>query len=100
MDVVGAILIALGLAGMAMSDPQAHLQQIAIFALLVAFGSDTQDITIDAYRIEAVGPPVAGGDGRQLRVRLPGGVAGRRRRRVLHRCGPDLAIRVFHHGLP
>ena len=48
------LLIALGLAGMAMSDPQAHLQQIAIFALLVAFGSATQDITIDAYRIEAV----------------------------------------------
>ena len=48
------VVIALGLAGMAMSDPQAHLQQIAIFALLVAFGSATQDITIDAYRIEAV----------------------------------------------
>ena len=48
------VMIALGLAGMAMCDPQAHLQQIAIFALLVAFGSATQDITIDAYRIEAV----------------------------------------------
>jgi len=48
------LLIALGLAGMALSDPQAHLQQIALFALLVAFGSATQDITIDAYRIEAV----------------------------------------------
>ena len=47
-------LIALGLAGMAMCEPQAHLQQIALFALLVAFGSATQDITIDAYRIEAV----------------------------------------------
>ena len=48
------LMIALGLAGMAMCDPQAQLQQIAIFALLVAFGSATQDITIDAYRIEAV----------------------------------------------
>ena len=47
-------LIALGLAGMALSDPHSQLQQIAIFALLVAFGSATQDITIDAYRIEAV----------------------------------------------
>ena len=47
-------LIALGLAGMALCDPQAHLQLIAVFALLVAFGSATQDITIDAYRIEAV----------------------------------------------
>ena len=48
------LLIALGLAGMALSEPQAHLQQLALFALLVAFGSATQDITIDAYRIEAV----------------------------------------------
>ena len=47
-------VIALGLAGMAWSDPLTQLQQIAIFALLVAFGSATQDITIDAYRIEAV----------------------------------------------
>ena len=47
-------LIALGLAGMALSDPLSQLQLIAIFALLVAFGSATQDITIDAYRIEAV----------------------------------------------
>ena len=47
-------LIALGLAGMALSDPQSQLQQLALFALLVAFGSATQDITIDAYRIEAV----------------------------------------------
>ena len=47
-------LIALGLAGMALSDPLTQLQMIAIFALLVAFGSATQDITIDAYRIEAV----------------------------------------------
>lgn len=48
------IAIALGLAGMAMSDPLSQLQLIAVFALLVAFGSATQDITIDAYRIEAV----------------------------------------------
>ena len=47
------LLIALGLLGMAMCNPQAQLQQIAIFALIVAFGSATQDITIDAYRIEA-----------------------------------------------
>ena len=47
-------LIALGLAGMALSDPLSQLQLIALFALLVAFGSATQDITIDAYRIEAV----------------------------------------------
>ena len=51
---VAQLVIALGLAGMAWSDPHSQLQQIALFALLVAFGSATQDITIDAYRIEAV----------------------------------------------
>ena len=48
------LLVALSLVGMALSDPQTQLRLIAVFALLVAFGSATQDITIDAYRIEAV----------------------------------------------
>ena len=48
------LCIATGLAGMATSDPQNGLQMIAILALVVAFGSATQDITIDAYRIEAM----------------------------------------------
>ena len=48
------IAIATGLAGMALTDPRIDLLQVALFALLVAFGSATQDITIDAYRIEAV----------------------------------------------
>ena len=48
------LLISLSLAAMALSDPQTHLRLVAVFALLVAFGSATQDITIDAYRIEAV----------------------------------------------
>ena len=46
--------IALGLIGMAMTDPTRTLTPIAAFALLVAFSSATQDIAIDAYRIEAV----------------------------------------------
>lgn len=46
--------IAAGLAGMAMTDPQSQLTQLALLALLVAFGSSTQDISIDAWRIEAV----------------------------------------------
>jgi len=46
--------IVLGLAGMALTDPHNELTQLAVFALLVAFGSATQDITVDAYRIEAV----------------------------------------------
>ena len=46
--------IAGGLIGMALTDPSASIEQVAFFALLVAFSSATQDITIDAYRIEAV----------------------------------------------
>ena len=48
------ICIAGGLLGMASNDPHTDLQAIAAFALMVAFGSATQDITIDAYRIEAM----------------------------------------------
>lgn len=46
--------IAAGLVGMANSDVHSQLQQIALFAVWVAFCSSTQDIVIDAYRIEAV----------------------------------------------
>lgn len=48
------ISIASGLLGMSISNPLSDLQQIIGFALLVAFGSATQDVTIDAYRIEAL----------------------------------------------
>jgi len=48
------LTIAIGLTGMAMTTPGNSLSQLALFALLVAFGSATQDITIDAWRIEAV----------------------------------------------
>jgi len=46
--------IALGLIGMAMTDPGTDLYWVAVFAVLVAFSSATQDVSIDAYRIEAV----------------------------------------------
>ncbi|MFI0471170.1 AmpG family muropeptide MFS transporter [Halomonas sp. HMF6819] len=46
-------LIAAGLVGMAGVDPVGHLGLVAAFALLVAFGSATQDIAVDAYRIES-----------------------------------------------
>ena len=42
-----------GLAGMAVADPQAGLNSVIGFALLVAFSSATQDIALDAYRIES-----------------------------------------------
>jgi len=46
--------IATGLIGMAITSPEQQIHIIALFALLVAFSSATQDITIDAYRIEAL----------------------------------------------
>lgn len=46
--------IMLGLVGMAMADSSTQLNLIALFAVMVAFCSATQDIVIDAYRIEAV----------------------------------------------
>lgn len=47
------LLIAAALVGMAFCDPKTELAQLALFALLVAFASATQDIVIDAYRIES-----------------------------------------------
>lgn len=45
--------IAGGLFGMAGSDVHSQLQQVALFAVWVAFCSATQDVAIDAFRIES-----------------------------------------------
>jgi len=58
--VVAQIGIAIGLIGMGFSDSQSQLQQIALYAVWVAFCSATQDIVVDAYRIEAVVPEYQG----------------------------------------
>ena len=50
---VSQISIILSLVGMAMSDPQINLTLFVIFAMVVAYSSATQDIVIDAYRIES-----------------------------------------------
>lgn len=50
----GQIGIAVGLAAMSMVDVKSSLTMVAILSVLVAFASATQDIAIDAYRIEAV----------------------------------------------
>ena len=50
---VAQVGIALGLLGMSMIGAQ-DLLLLSVFAVLVAFSSATQDIAIDAYRIEAV----------------------------------------------
>lgn len=46
-------MIATGLIGLAGLSPLGNLGWVAGFALLVAFGSATQDIAIDAFRIES-----------------------------------------------
>jgi MFS transporter, PAT family, beta-lactamase induction signal transducer AmpG len=46
-------LIVAGLVGMALSDPRQALGPIVWCALAVAFGSATQDIALDAFRIES-----------------------------------------------
>ncbi|WKT72311.1 AmpG family muropeptide MFS transporter [Acinetobacter variabilis] len=52
---IAQILIVTAISIMAFSDPalgQAHLQQMALGAVLLGFSAATQDIVIDAYRIE------------------------------------------------
>lgn len=46
-------VIAAGLVGMALADPREALGPIVWCALCVAFGSATQDIALDAFRIES-----------------------------------------------
>ncbi|MDJ0950018.1 MAG: MFS transporter [Alphaproteobacteria bacterium] len=71
--------VAAGLVGMATTDPAQDLWRMALFALIVAFCSATQDIAIDAYRIEAVDLELQGGmagtyqAGYMLGVRIVGG---------------------------
>ncbi len=47
------VAITLSLMGMAATDPVADLWTMALFAVFVAVSSASQDIVIDAYRIEA-----------------------------------------------
>jgi len=50
---LGQIGIAIGLLNMAHMSPVGHLAVVASLALLVAFSSATQDIAVDAWRIES-----------------------------------------------
>jgi len=45
--------VVLALVGMAFTDPQQQLMLLAVYAVVVAFASATQDIAIDAFRIES-----------------------------------------------
>lgn len=57
---LGQFGIMLGLLGMALVDAQNNLMAVALMALVVAFSSSTQDIAIDALRIEAAEPEYQG----------------------------------------
>lgn len=45
--------VMLGILGISFSDPQQDLALMAIFAVMLAFSSATQDISVDAFRIES-----------------------------------------------
>jgi PAT family beta-lactamase induction signal transducer AmpG len=51
--IVCQLLLALGLLGMSVIGLKAGLAPLGLFALVVAFSSSTQDIVVDAWRIEA-----------------------------------------------
>ncbi len=46
------VTVAAGLFGMAASDPRTHLAQSVAFAVLAAFASASQDVAMNAWRIE------------------------------------------------
>lgn len=68
-----------GLTGMALTDPGSDLWQMALFALVVAFSSATQDIALDAFRIESAPDHMQGATagayqaGYMLAVKIVGG---------------------------
>lgn len=51
---LGQLGVIIGVLGLALTDPREHLTLVAVLAFLVAFSSATQDVALDAYRIEAV----------------------------------------------
>src|SRR5882672_8749673 len=51
--VLAQVLVAMGLLGMAAIGPKGGLTALGVFALVTAFASATQDIVVDAWRIEA-----------------------------------------------
>jgi PAT family beta-lactamase induction signal transducer AmpG len=52
--------VIVGLLLMAFSEPSANVQHFALLAAFTAFCSATQDIAVDAYRIESVDPQLLG----------------------------------------
>lgn len=50
---IGQLGIAVGLLAMSTINPSLNLTAVALFSVLVAFSSSTQDVAIDAFRIES-----------------------------------------------
>lgn len=50
---VAQLGVACGMAGIGFADPTKNLEIVALFSLLLAFSSASQDISIDGWRIEA-----------------------------------------------
>jgi PAT family beta-lactamase induction signal transducer AmpG len=53
--VCSQLLVIFGLSGLAFSDPSISITAVIWFSLLTAIGSATQDIALDAFRIESAG---------------------------------------------
>ena len=85
--------IATGLVMMALADPAASAPHFALLAVATAFAAATQDIAVDAYRIEAAGERVAGRDGRDISGRISARADLRRCRRADR--GGRLRLDVF-----
>ncbi len=51
--VCSQLLVIIGLSGLAFSDPSISITAVIWFSLLTAIGSATQDIALDAFRIES-----------------------------------------------
>jgi PAT family beta-lactamase induction signal transducer AmpG len=48
------VVLCAGTVGLAFADPTTNIALVAAFALLITFSSATQDVAIDAYRIEVI----------------------------------------------
>jgi PAT family beta-lactamase induction signal transducer AmpG len=58
--VASQIALAVCILGLAVSDPSENLRQVAILCVLLAFSSATQDVVIDAFRIESAANELQG----------------------------------------
>lgn len=80
--------VVLGLILMALHEPSAGVQQFALLAVITAFFAATQDISVDAYRIESVPPELLGSSSAAYQVGY----------QVALLCSGALALVVASHG--